>query len=173
MLNAVQSINLGHQDIVDGVTRILGLWTYAELETDLRKLIQQKIPRVFNATTGLDPETKLADLAADVLRVDGHSKARRKERESLERELHEIEDELFEVEDALKTLGAVDPEELQQAQEKRDELTREKAGLESKLTGAWESALPVSLLGGYRREFHDYLLSEERRREWEKCQVHC
>ena len=164
-----QSINLGHQDIVEGVTRILGLWTYAELETDLRQLIQQKIPRVFNATTGLDPETKLADLAADVLRVDGHSKARHKERESLERELHEIEDELFEVEDALETLGAVDPEDLKQAQEKRDELTREKAGLESKLTGAWESALPVSLLGDYRREFHDYLLSEERRREWESA----
>ena len=164
-----QSINLGHQDIVEGVTRILGLWTYAELENDLRQLIQQKIPRVFNATSGLDPETKLADLAADVLRAEGHLKARRKERDSLERELHEIEAELLDVEDALKTLGAVDPEELQQAQEKRDKLTREKAGLEAKLTDAWEAALPVSLLGGYRREFHDYLLAEERRREWESA----
>ena len=164
-----QSINLGHQDIVEGVTRILGLWTYAELENDLRQLIQQKIPRVFNATTGLDPETKLANLAADVLRADGHLKARFHERDSLERELHEIETELFDVEDHLKTLGAVDPEELQQAQEKRDKLTREKAGLESKLTDAWESALPISLLGDYRPEFYDYLLSEERRREWENA----
>lgn len=164
-----QSINLGHQDIVEGVTRILGLWTYAELEDDLRQLIQKKIPRVFNATTGLDPETKLADLAADVLRADGHLKARRNERDSLERELREIEAELLDVEDALRTLGAVDPEELQQAQEKRNKLTREKAGLELKLTDAWESALPVSLLGDYRREFYDYLLAEERRREWESA----
>lgn len=164
-----QSINLGHQDIVEGVTRILGLWTYAELENDLRQLIQQKIPRVFNATSGLDPETKLADLAADVLRADGHLKARRNERDSLERELHEVEAELLDVEDALKTLGAVDPEELQKAQEQRVKLTGEKAGLESKLTDAWESALPVSLLGDYRREFYDYLLSEERRREWESA----
>ncbi len=31
-----QSINLGHQEIVEGVSRILGLWTYTELENDLR-----------------------------------------------------------------------------------------------------------------------------------------
>lgn len=164
-----QSINLGHHDIVEGVTRILGLWTYAELENDLRQLVLHKIPRVFKASTGPDPETKLADLVADVLRAEGRSKARCREQEALERELREIEAELFEVEDALKTLGAVDPEELQQAQEQRDNLTREKAGLESKLTGAWESALPVSLLGDFRHEFYEYLLSEERRREWESA----
>lgn len=164
-----QGINLGHQDIVEGVTRILGLWTYGELETDLRQLIQQKIPRVFNATTGPDPETKLADLAADVMRVDGHLKARRKERDTLDRELHEVQADLLEVEGDLKTLGAVDPEELKKAQEQRDKLTKEKAALESKLTEAWESALPVSLLGAFRRELHDYLSSEERRREWESA----
>lgn len=164
-----QSINLGDRDIVAGVTRILGLWTYEELETDLRQLIQQKIPRVFNATTGPDPETKLADLAADVMRVDGHLKARRKERDTLDHELHEVEADLLEVEDDLKTLGAVDPEELQKAQEQRDKLTRAKTALESKLTDAWESALPVSLLGALRRELHDYLSSEERRREWESA----
>ncbi len=164
-----QGINLGHQDIVQGVTRILGLWTYAELETDLRLLIQQKIPRVFSAATGPDPETKLADLAADVLRVDGHLKARHHEHNSLERELHEIEAELFEVEDSLTTLGAVDPEELQQAQEKRNSLTKQKAELESTLRGAWEAALPLSLLGGCRRELYEYLLAEEQRREWESA----
>jgi DNA sulfur modification protein DndD len=164
-----QSINLGHQDIIEGVTRILGLWTYGELETDLRQLIQSKIPRVFSSTGGQDPETKLVDLSADVMRLDGHIKARRKERETLERDLHEVEAELLEVEDDLKTLGAVDPEELQKAQERRDELTKVKALLESKLTDAWEAALPVALLGGYRRELHDYLQSEERRREWESA----
>lgn len=162
-----QTINLGQQDIVEGVSRILGLWTYGELEDDLRQLIQNKIPRVFNSTTGSDPATKLADLSADVLRVDGHLKARRKEKDSLDRDLHEIEAERLEVEDDLKTLGAVDPEELQRAQDRRNELTKTKADLEAKLTGAWELAIPLSLLGGYRKDLHDYLLSEERRREWE------
>lgn len=164
-----QSINLGHQDIVEGVTRILGLWTYGELETDLRQLIQQKIPRVFSSSGGQDPETKLVDLSAEVMRLDGHIKARRKERETLERDLYEVEAELLEVEDDLKTLGAVDPEELQKAQERRDELTKMKASLESKLTDAWEAALPIGLLGVYRQELHDYLRSEERRREWESA----
>ena len=164
-----QSINLSHQDIIEGITRILGLWTYGELETDLRQVIQQKIPRVFSSSSGQDPETKMADLSADVMRVDGHLKARSREKETLERELHEVESELLEVEDDLKTLGAVDPEELQKAQERRDELTKVKVTLESKLTNAWETALPVALLGGYRRVLHDYLQSEERRREWESA----
>ena len=164
-----QSINLGQQDIVEGVSRILGLWTYGELENDLRQLIQQKIPRVFNSTSGSDPATRLADLCADVLRVEGHLKARRKEQDSLERDLHETEAELLEVEDDLKTLGAVDPDELQRAQDRRNELTKLKAELEAKLTGVWELAIPVSLLGKYRKELHDYLFSEERRREWENA----
>ncbi len=164
-----QSINLGQQDIVEGVSRILGLWTYGELESDLRQL-QQKIPRAFNGpSTGTDPETRLADLSADVLRVDGHWKARKKERDALQRELHEVEAELLEVEDDLKTLGAVDPDELLRSQERRSELTRAKTDLEAKLNDAWEVAFPVALLGEYRKELHDYLQSEERRREWENA----
>lgn len=162
-----QSINLGQQDIVEGVTRILGLWTYGELENDLRQLVLQKIPRVFNSTSGSDPATKFADLSADVLRVEGHLKARRKEQDSLERDLHEVQAELLEVEDDLKTLGAVDPVELERAQDRRDEITKLKAELGAKLTGAWELAIPVSLMGSYRRELQEYLVSEEGRRDWE------
>jgi DNA sulfur modification protein DndD len=161
-----QSINLDDKVIIEGVSRILGLWTYGELENDLRQL-GQKIHRGVNSTSGSDPATKLADLSADVLRVEGHLKARRKEQESLERDIHEVEAELLEVEDDLKTLGAVDPEELQRAQERRNELTKIKSDLGAKLEGAWELAIPVSLLGKYRKELHDYLFSEERRREWE------
>lgn len=164
-----QSIDLGQRDIVEGVSRILGLWTYGELENDLRQLVQQKIPKAYNSSSGSDAATKLADLSADVLRVEGHLKARRKEQDSLERDLHETEAELLEVEDDLKTLGAVDPEELQRAQDRRNELTKVKAELEVKLNGVWEVAIPVSLLGKYRKELHDYLFSEERRREWESA----
>lgn len=162
-----QSINLGQQDIVEGVSRILGLWTYGELENDLRQLVQQKIPKTYNSTSGADPATKLADLSADVLRVEGHLRARRKEMEGLDRDLHENEAELLEVENDLKTLGAVDPEELQRAQDRRGELTKFKSDLGAKLSGAWEEAIPLSLLGVYRKELHEYLLSEDRRRQWE------
>lgn len=164
-----QSINLGQQDIVEGVSRILGLWTYEELENDLRQLINSKIPRVFSSTGGPDPETTLAELNGKVITAEGVLKVRRKEQDVVNRDLHEIEAELLEVEDDLKTLGAVDPDQLQKAQERRAELTGTKAKLESKLTGAWESALPVSLLGAYRKELHDALLFEERRREWESA----
>lgn len=164
-----QSINLGQQDIVEGVSRILGLWTYAELENDLRHLINSKIPRVFNSTGGPDPETTLAELNGKVITAEGVLRARRKEYSVVDRDLHEVEAELLEVEDDLKTLGAVDPDELQKAQERRAELTEAKAKLESKLTGAWELALPVSLLGVYRKELHDALFLEERRREWESA----
>lgn len=164
-----QSINLGQQDIVEGVSRILGLWTYSELETDLRQLINSKIPRVFNASGGPDPETTLAELNGQVITAEGILKARRKEHDVLERDLHEVEVELLEVEDDLKTLGAVDPDELLKAQERRTELTEAKAKLESKLTEVWELALPVSLLGAYRKELHDALSAEEGRREWESA----
>jgi DNA sulfur modification protein DndD len=163
-----QSINLGQQDIVEGVSRILGLWTYGELENDLRQLILSKIPRVFSIS-GSNPATKLVDLNAAVIRAEGHLKAGRKELESLERDLRENEAELLQVEDDLKTLGAVDPEELQLAQERRNEITKTKSELEGKLTGAWELPIPVALLAGYRSQLYDYLLSEEARREWESA----
>jgi DNA sulfur modification protein DndD len=164
-----QSINLSQQDIVEGVSRILGYHTYGELETDLRQLINSKIPRVFNSSGGPDPETLLAELNGKVITVEGILKARRREYEILERDLREKEVELLEVEDDLKTLGAVDPEEMQKAQERHSELTATKSKLEGKLTEAWELSLPVSLLGGYRKEFHDALVAEERRREWESA----
>lgn len=164
-----QNIHLGQSDIVEGVTRILGLSTYSELENDLRQLIQTKIPRVFNSASGPDPATRLVDLTADVLRTDGHSKARAKELESLQRDAHEVGAELLEVEDDLKTLGAVDPEELQRSQDRRNELTKAKSELETKLGSSWEVAIPISLLGRYRDELDAYLTSEERRREWESA----
>jgi len=161
-----QSINLGQQDIVEGVSRILGLWPYSELENDLRQLINSKIPRVFRVGSP-DPETTLAELNGKVITLEGILKVRQKESGTLNRDLRELEIELLEVEDDLKTLGAIDPEELEKAQERHAELTQTKNKLESKLTEAWEVSLPVSLLGTYRKELHDALLSEERRREWE------
>lgn len=162
-----QNFSLGQQDIVEGISRILGLWSYGELETDLRQLIQNKIPRVFNASEGHEAAKKLAELSGKVVTAERQLTALRGELSSVELELHEAQTELAEVEERLKSLGAVDPAELNRAQEARTELAETKAKLAAQLENAWELAMPVALMGKYRRELHDYLAQEEKRREWE------
>ncbi|GAB6272400.1 MAG: DNA sulfur modification protein DndD [Smithella sp.] len=164
-----QGINLGQQDIIEGVSRILGLWTYSELENDLRQLINSKIPRVFSGASGPNPEAVLADLNGKVITIERTVKAKRKETDSLKLSLQEYEVELLEVEDDLKTLGAVDPDELSKAQISYTEITKNKGAMELKMAEAWECALPISLLGSYRRDLFDALLAEENRREWESA----
>jgi DNA sulfur modification protein DndD len=166
-----QNFSLGQQDIVEGISRILGLWTYGELETDLRQLIQNKIPRVFNASEGHEAAKKLAELNGRIVTAEGELNALHEELSSVDLELHESQAELAEVEERLKSLGAVDPEELQRAQDTRSKLAETKAKLEAELTAAWEQAMPVALLGQYRRELHDYLIQEEKRREWESSKA--
>lgn len=166
-----QNFSLGQQDIVEGISRILGLWSYGELETDLRQLVQNKIPRVFNASEGHAAAKKLAELAGKIVTAEGQLTAVREELSSANLELHEAQAELAEVEERLKSLGAVDPAELQQAQESRAKLAETKARLDTELTAAWEQAMPVALLGQYRRDLHDYLIQEERRREWESSKA--
>ncbi len=162
-----QSINLSQQDIIEGVSRILGYHTYSELEMDLRQLINSKITRIYSINGGPDPGAALAELNGKVITIEGILKARGKEQASLERDLREKEIELLEIEDDLKTIGAVDPEELRKSQERHTELTEAKTKLEEQLRKAWEMALPVSLMGPYRKDLHDALVCEERRREWE------
>jgi DNA sulfur modification protein DndD len=164
-----QSVNLNQQDIVEGVSRILGYHTYAELEGDLRQLINSKIPRVFNSNGGPDPATMLAELNGRIITIEGVLKARRKEFDKLGRDLRENEAELLEVEDDLKTLGAIDPDDMQRSQDRYGQLTEEKSKLESKLASAWELALPITMLFAYRRNLYDALVAEERRREWESA----
>lgn len=162
-----QNFSLGQQDIVEGISRILGLWSYGELETDLRQLIQTKIPRVFNASEGHEATKKLAEINGRIVTAEGQQEALQEELSSIDLELHEAQSELAEVEERLTSLGAVDPEELQRTQDTRIRLAATKARLETELTAAWEQAMPVALLGSYRRQLHDDLIREERRREWE------
>lgn len=163
-----QNFSLGQQDIVEGISRILGLWSYGELETDLRQLIQQKIPRVFNSTEGHEAARKLAEITGQIVTTEQQLVSYREELSSVELELHEAKEELTDVEERLKSLGAVDPAELARVQDERAKLTDTKARLETELTAAWESAIPLALLGKYRRELHDYLVREEKRRAWEQ-----
>jgi DNA sulfur modification protein DndD len=166
-----QNFNLGQQDIVEGISRILGLWSYGELETDLRQLIQNKIPRVFNASEGHEAAKKLAELSGRIVTAEGQLTALRDELISLSLELHETQVELADVEERLKSLGAVDPNELQRVQDARVTMAETKAKLAAQLESAWEQAMPVALLGQYRRELHDYLVREEKRREWESSKA--
>ena len=162
-----QNFSLGQQEIVDGISRILGLWSYDELETDLRSLIQNKIPRVFNASGEHEAPNKLAEVSGRIVTVKGQLTAQQAELKNVELQLRENQAELGEVEEELKSLGAVDPEELDRAQAKRTELAETKAKLETELTKAWEQAMPIALMGNYRQELRDDLIREEKRREWE------
>ena len=39
------------------------------------------------------------------------------------------------------------------------------------LRNAWESALPITLLGHFRKQLHGYLLQEEKRNAWERSRA--
>lgn len=166
-----QNFNLGQQEIVEGISRILGLWSYDELETDLRNLIQNKIPRVFNSSGEYEAAQKLADISGQIVTTEKTLVALKDELKSAELELSENQTELDEVEEQLKSIGAVDPQELNRAQTAREDLAKTKAKLETELTSAWEQAMPVALMGQYRRALYDDLVREEKRREWESSRA--
>jgi len=166
-----QGVHLGDKDIVDGVSRILGLWTYGELEDDLRSLAQNKIPRAFNSNSLHAEETKLVDLTSEVSKLQGHHKAIRNELKDVERQVRDKEGELAEAEEELRALGALDPAEVERAKQRRDEIKSARDQMEAELRTAWETALPIGLLGDLRSELHDYLVREEKRNEWERSKA--
>lgn len=162
-----QNLNLGQQDIVEGISRVLGLWSYSSLEGDLRQLINSKIPKVFNSTGAADAERRRADLNAEILKLEGHLTADQNDLTNTEMELGEKESELSEVEDEFRALGAVDPEMLADSTRRRNDAAETRAKIEERLSEAWEIAIPMGLLGTKRLELSDALTREERRREWE------
>jgi DNA sulfur modification protein DndD len=166
-----QGVHLGDKDIVEGVSRILGLWTYGELEQDLRSLVQNTIPRTYNSNTLHTEESKLVDLTADVSKLQGHLRAKGEELKDNTKKLRELTTEFSEVEEELRVLGAVDPLELDKAKQRREELKNAKDQMEAELRNAWELALPTALLGNFRKELHDYLIQEEKRNEWERSRA--
>ncbi len=147
------------------------MWSYGELETDLRQLIHNTIPRDFSSSEGHEAAKKLAELSGRIVTAGGQQTALRDELTSINLGLREAQVELSDVEERLKTLGAVDPTELQRAQDSRAELAETKAKLVAQLESAWEQALPVALLGPYRGQLHDFLIQEEKRREWESSKA--
>ena len=164
------NVDLGQRDIVEGISRVLGLQSYTELENDLRTLYQQKIPKVFSSASG-ETERRLMDLTADIQKTEGHITSYQEEEKQTLLELQELEAELINVEDQLKTIGAIDPKEIEKAQQQRDEISKMRAKLESTLSTAWDFALPLSLLGEFRNDLHEALAAEERFRSWENART--
>ena len=160
-----QSINLNNIDMIEGISRVLGHWTYAELEKHLQSLIATAIPNRFGK--GGEAEHKLASLNADIQKCEGDLRAYRNEKEELILEISNIVSEIQNVEDELKTVGTVDPNEIEKARRRQEEIQESRINLKQVLTSAWESALPMALLGNFRRELYEYLESEERRRDWD------
>jgi DNA sulfur modification protein DndD len=166
-----QGVHLGDKDIVDGISRILGLWTYGELEQDLRNLVQNTIPRTYNNNTLHNEESKLVDLTADVSKLQGHLKAKSEELKDDTEALRDLSNQFSEIDEELRILGAVDPIELDKAKQRREELKTAKDQMEGELRNAWELALPIALLGHFREELHEYLVQEEKRNEWERSRA--
>lgn len=160
-----QSIRLSEREITEGISRVLGLYSYSELEEDLRQLTANKIPKIYGS--GSDTERRLNDITADILRYKSDLKTLAQDESDQSQELRDITLELDEVEDQLKTIGAIDPEELAKTTQKREGIKSIKNKLEVNFGAAWESTLPLSLLSEFRAELHDYLMREERRREFE------
>ncbi len=159
------TLKLSEKDVTEGISRVLGLYAYTELENDLRQLITNKIQKVYGS--GSELERKLNDVQAEIIKSEKNIQTLNSEIEERKMELSNIQTELFETEERLQSAGTVDPEELNKAQNQREIVSQVRANLQARLESAWELPLPIALLGTYRNKLHDYLLSEESRRDWE------
>lgn len=158
-----QNIQLSDSDITEGVSRVLGLFSYEELEDRLRKLSAElrsknNIPKL---------ETELSPIRTKIGENRANIKIFISSLEDKKSSQIDSEDELLLIENELQSLGAIDPKKMREIQDRRKELDETIGRLKEQLKVAWEKEIPIFLLGDYRRELNDYLLSEERRREWE------
>lgn len=160
-----QSVQLNERDITEGISRVLGLHSYTELEDDLSQLISVKIPQRYGA--GSEKERELNKLVAEIQRKKDDLTTYYSDIRDKELEVREIQNELTEIEEQLQSMDAVDPEELSRLNEQRDAIKDSKSRIEAELGTAWEGALPVALLGELRRKLYTALEKEERRRDWE------
>lgn len=161
-----QNFQLGDEDIVKGISRILGLWAYEELEERLRTLVQNASSEL-NEPAAANATAKLSEISGRIIQVEGLLKDNDEKRQKIALDLKEDEATLADREDQLKTIGAVDPVKLADTNARRDEAKEAKVKLESTVGLAWELALPIELLGGLRLNLLAQLEAEKRKRAWE------
>ena len=159
-----QSLDLSEKDIVEGISRILGLWNYTELENDLLNL-DKKIKREYRSHS--NAEIHLIEITAEIRKIQWSIKDLDREKEDNESELKDINSEISEIDEKLKSTGA-DPAEIQKEKDEREKIEGEEKKIREKLEAAWEKALPIALLGKFRKELYAYLEQEERRVKWEQ-----
>jgi DNA sulfur modification protein DndD len=161
-----QNFQLGEPDIVKGISRILGLWSYEALEEDLRTLVKNT-NSLLSTSGASNASVKLGEASGKVLAIKGQIKGLDEDRQRLVIQRQDDESSLADVEDQLKTVGAVDPTKLAENHARRQETAEAKSKLENVLEQAWELALPIELLGGLRHELRSQLEAEQKRRSWE------
>lgn len=161
-----QNFQLGEEDIVKGISRILGLWAYEELEERLRTLIQSTASEL-NEPAAADSTAKLHEINGQILKITGELQQLEQKRRHVSIQLKEDEATLADREDMLKTIGAVDPVKMADTSAKRDEARVAQTKLEGIVGASWELALPIDLLGGLRLRILSQLEAEKRKRSWE------
>ena len=69
LLNAErsQSLELGQEAAVEGVSRVLGLWGFGELEKQLRQVTHRSIPKEYRCTSAAEATAWLAQLVPPLL----------------------------------------------------------------------------------------------------------
>jgi DNA sulfur modification protein DndD len=161
----IQSIALNESDVVEGISKVLGLHNYLELEGDLKLLISSKIPKTFG--TGSDAERRLVEISGEISKSEQLLNIASKEKQEVLNELKELQLELGNIETELRSTGAVDPAQLAQLHNQRDAESKKQIELQSILQKAWEKDMPLALLGGYKSQLVNDLVAEEARRDWE------
>lgn len=162
-----QNFKLGDEDVVKGISRILGLWAYEELEDRLRTVVQN-VSGELNEPAAADATANLGRISGRIKEVEGALKNNDQKRQITTLDLKNDEASLADCEDQLKTIGAVDPEKLADTNTRRDEARDAKVKLESIVGKAWELALPIEILGGICLNLRAQLEGEKRKREWEE-----
>ncbi len=162
-----QNLQLGDEDIVKGVSRILGLWAFEELEDRLRELAQkiQKEHKVGGDDSG--PEQRLAIVNGKIRELQGTIAGLVDQIQFNTAGLADAKALLRDVEDELRTIGAIDPEKLESQRQRLIQLKLLEREVIDKLHASWDVALPLFLLGRTRVALDTQLALERRRREWE------
>ncbi len=158
-----QNVQLSDADITEGVSRILGLFSYGQLAEELRKLPVKRS----GIKEALELENKLRKFKMEILQKREYLKGIIAASEKKRQSLLDLSGQLREIETELLSFGAINPKEEKELKDKEQKLSIERDKLLNELRQAWEKEIPIMLLGKYRQELHDYLHSEERRREWE------
>ncbi|NBP15846.1 hypothetical protein EBU95_15890 [bacterium] len=161
----IQNIALNESEVVDGISKVLGLHNYSELENDLKSLINAKIPRTFG--TGSEAERKLVEISGEINKSEGLYNIALSDKKDISAEIKELELELSNIETELRSTGAVDPAQLMALHNQRDAENKKQSELQGLLQKAWEKDMPLALLGTYKSDLFAHLVAEEARRDWE------